>query len=221
MIYGFSRLLGIVVAAGLGFQILPAKAQLVEQLKTNLAKMVGTLDVTVQPVMSEGKLSGCTFVFNALYRDYIYRQGGFLRVTGNIGLMSLKGSLGSTLKVVVHELNLERPDLGLIPSPPNRAYLQGADFETNLSSVVDSYSSDTPGALFSVFQFSPTFEMVMDGLQRNQIVIMFNSMGGSTDIRLPIELDVVDFKDDGSRIRSNKAKEEFLACGQALINSVQ
>lgn len=48
-----------------------------------------------------------------------------------------------------------------------------------------------------------------------------NSLGGSTDIRLPIELDVVDFKDDGSRIRSNKAKEEFLACGQALINSLQ
>lgn len=62
MISGFSRLLGIVVAVGLGFQILPAEAHLAEQLTANLAKMVGTLDVTVQPIMSEGKLSGCTFV---------------------------------------------------------------------------------------------------------------------------------------------------------------
>ena len=217
----YPRLLGFVLAAGLGIQTVPAMAQLAEQVTAHLAKMVGTLDVSAQPVMSEGKLAGCTLVYNALYRDYTYRRGGFLRVTGNVGLMSLQGSLGSTLKVVVHEMDPTRPDLGLIPSPPTRAYLQGANLETNLSSLVDSGASDTPGALFSIFQFSPTFEMVMEGLQQNQLVIAFNSKGGSTDIRLTIELDVVNFRDDGSRIRSEKAKEEFLACGQALVASLQ
>lgn len=208
------------VAMFLGLAV-PVQAQQADLLTQQLERMVGTLDVTMQPFMSGGQLNGCTLVFNALYRDYTYRNGGFLRVTGNVGLMAMGGTLGSTLKVVVLELDPKRPDLGLVPSPPSRAYIQGADYSTNLSSLVDSSESDTPGALFSVFQFSPTFQMVMEGLERNQIVVMFNSMGGSTDIRLPIELDVVDFKDDGSRVRSTKAKEEFLACNQALVNTLR
>ena len=61
----------------------------------------------------------------------------------------------------------------------------------------------------------------MEGLEQNLLTIAFNSMGGSTDIRLPIELDVVNFEPDGSRIRSDKAKSDFLACAVVLLDDSQ
>ncbi len=58
----------------------------------------------------------------------------------------------------------------------------------------------------------------MEGFEKNLIIIAFNSMGGSTDIRLPIELDVVNFETDGSRIRSDKTKRDFFTCAAALVD---
>jgi hypothetical protein len=216
-----ARLLGLIALGALGLSATPAPAQSGTELADSLARMVGTLNVSSQPVMSEGQLTGCTLVFDALYRDFTYRNGGFLRVSGNVGLMTGQNNLGTALKVVVLELDPSKPDMGMNPSAPSRAYLQGSNLKTNLSSLVQSTASDTPGALFSIFELSPTVEFVLEALQENFLTIAFNSMGGNSDIRLAIELDVVDFEADGSRIRSDRTKTEFTNCVVTLLEDSQ
>ena len=186
---------------------------------SEMMALLGTWSISAEPWMSKGSLSGCTLVYDSLYQDWVYRQGAFLKVTGSVGLMIYQGVPVVSLKVVVAEVNLNDEDVQVVPSPPSRAYLMGANYETNLSTLIDSFTSDTPGALISVFESSPSFEIRANAIDTNVLTIAFNSLDGDSDILLNIELDVVDVLANGERIRSGEMKVDFLSCMAALVDS--
>jgi hypothetical protein len=78
-----------------------------------LAAMAGTLNVKSEPYMNGGKLSGCTLVFDAIVQDWSYRQGGYIKVSGNVGFLQSGGSVAAALKVIVLEIDPKDPTLGL------------------------------------------------------------------------------------------------------------
>lgn len=209
------RLASIGILSLLG--IIPALAQADEKelLEVMMSKIAGTQRVFAQPYMAGGKLAGCHLVFEAMIRDYTYRQGQFIKVNGSIGLMGMEGKLGAVLKVVVNEIN--PPSLTFQPSPPSRAYLIGSKFETNVGSLVSAEESDLPGSLFSVFQSSPSVEIFLAALQSKKITIAFNKKGGASDIQLPLELDVAQTDQTGTRIRSDQATQDFSQCLLVLL----
>ncbi|MEK1886880.1 MAG: hypothetical protein AAAB35_04710 [Phyllobacterium sp.] len=90
-----------------------------------LTRMTGTLEVHMEPYMKSGQLKGCDLLYTAIAQDWTYRQGGFIKVTGNVGFIKANGSIGSTLKVVVFDIETSKPNVQFIPSPPSRAYLIG------------------------------------------------------------------------------------------------
>lgn len=197
----------------------PAMALAESPVEAAMARFVGTLSVTSNPYFADGTLQGCTLVFTALHQDWTYRQGALLRVDGNIGVMALDSrQVASNLKVVVNELQFKTSAPQFIPSAPSRAYLVGPDLKTSLPSLIQAAPSDTPGAYFGVFQLSPTFEMLMEAIETNEITIAFNNLKGGSDIRLKLELDVVEINDSGKRIRSPKMKNEYLECLKALVD---
>lgn len=171
--------------------------------------------------MSDGALVGCTLVFTALTQDWTYRQGAFLRVDGNVGIMTLNQKIGASLKVVVNEMDVRFSPMRALPSAPSRAYLIARDMSTSLDSLATIVPSDTPGALFSVFNPSPSLEIISEGIEFSEIVIAFNQRKGRTDIRLPLALDVKDFRADGSRVRSIETVEKFSICVSALQRSLE
>lgn len=197
--------------------VVKADSVMVDQM---LAAMAGTLDIKSEPYMNAGKLSGCTLAFDAIAQDWSYRQGGYIKVSGNVGFLRGGQTVGANVKVVVLEIDPNDPTLGLRPSPPSRAYLIDKDLKTNLSTLQRASESDTPGALFSVFELSPTFQMVVDGLAANELTVAFNSKNGATDIQLKLELDVQDVTQSGERIRSDKMKSDFARCLQALADTL-
>lgn len=182
-----------------------------------LADIAGTLDVYSQPYLKNGKLSGCQMVFDALMQDYSYRRGEFLKVSGSVGIMydAASGKMGSALKVVVNELPTVT-DGSAVPSSPSRAYLVADDYTTNLDSLVDRSQSNTTGALFSIFQISPTIKIVTKSLELKTLVFAFNQKNGATDIRLPIDLTVEKTDASGARQRSEKMTQDFASCLLAL-----
>lgn len=184
--------------------------------KAALSQLAGTLSVNAQPYFSEGKLVGCTLVFAAIEQDRVYSQGEFLRIDGNVGVMILSGKIGTNLKVVVNKFALASEGLEFIPSPPSRAYLISEKLSTNVASLVGTPESDTPGALFSVFQPTPTLDMIAEGLNTRRLTVAFNQRHGKSDVRLKLELDVANTDATGQRIRSTKAIDDFTACLSSL-----
>jgi hypothetical protein len=185
-------------------------------------KLVGTLRVYAQPYMIEGKLSGCQYVFETIIRDWSYREGQPLKVTGSVAIMGLGGSIGTTLKVVVNEVrSADDFRLTLVPSPPSRAYLIDREMKTNVSSLIDARQSDTPGSLFSVFSPTPTMGMILEGMESKKITLAFNQKDGRSDLQLPIDLTVEQTDDEGKRTRSEQATIDFATCTQRLIESLR
>lgn len=180
----------------------------------NIGDDGGTLDVASMPVMSNGKLTGCQLTFNAIIRDYTYRQGAFLGVSGGVGLMNTQQKLGATVKIVTTSLDQSGK---LAPSPPSRAYLIGANYATNLDSLVIAAASDQPGGLFSIYQVEPTIGILLDALKSKKLVFAFNQNGGGTDIQLPIELDIASTDTNGVQVRSDKTTQDFAACVLTLM----
>ena len=135
-------------------------------LAQGLEGMLGTLNAEAQPLFADGRLDGCTIVYGALAKDFTYKQGGYIAVNGSFGLMSTKGVLGATLKVVLHDVDPRTNKF--TPSPPASAYFVSGN-KTTKSAVVGQYPSDTPGAIFVVLK--P--EAVLPIMISDNIVIAF------------------------------------------------
>lgn len=208
-----SSLVGVLASA-----LLMTSAAWASIVDDQLTMMAGTISVRAEPYMVDGQLSGCQYVFTALTQDWVYRGGKYIKVDGSIALMYLGGKLGNTLKVVVNEVS-STPDgkLDFHPSAPSRAYLIGDDFGTNLSGLVKASNSDTPGALFSIFNIDQSLKILTDAAQSNKITIAFNKDQGKSDIMLRLELDVSDRDGNGQRIRSDEASMKFSSCVLSLL----
>ncbi|MBB4327821.1 hypothetical protein [Rhizobium leguminosarum] len=195
-----------------------AMAARADQPDPTLVAMLGTIQVSSQPYMVEGKLSGCQYVYAALVQDWVYRKGQFLKVDGSIAFMDIGGSFGTTLKVVVNEVTVS-PDgtFKFTPAPPSRAYLIGSDYSTNLDGLVQATPSDTPGALFSIFRPESTLNILKEAAETNKTTVAFNRASGGSDILMPLELDVSDTLPNGQKVRSSEAGLNFAKCIQALL----
>jgi hypothetical protein len=186
-------------------------------LAQGLERMLGTLHAEAQPIFADGRLDGCTVVYDALAKDFAYKQGGYITVHGSFGLMSAKGNVAITLKVIVHDTD---PRLNsLTPSPPASAYFVSGT-KTTKSAVVGQYPSDTPGGIFVVLRPETVLPILMEGIGAHKITIAFARTQGGMDIQLPIDTSVAETKANGERIHSPKAATDFLECSQELLNSL-
>jgi hypothetical protein len=196
-----------------------ANAQ-VDLVRQHLAAMSGTLSVEAAPQMADGQLSGCALVFEHLQQDRAYLNGNFIRSSGSLGVMAFDGRVGLMLKLVTGELDPAVPDLFVGPLLPDRAYLVGSGFSSNLSSLVSSAPSDAPGSFIAIYPLDPAFETILEALQTRVLTVAFALQGGSLDVQLQIELDVVEVTDDGQRIRTNETTANFATCLRVLLESM-
>lgn len=185
----------------------------------DLQKQAGTLFVKSSPSFSDGKLAACGFEFSVLLQDWAYRQGSFILVGGSFSIFTAKGTLSQSLKVVLHDIDLKTAKFS--PSPPETAYFVFSDFSTNKASLVGSYPSDTPGALFSVFQILPAYANLASDIEKGKVQIAFARRKGGQDLKIEVDLTVSDTSTEGKRERSRAAIEEYDNCAQALISQLK
>ncbi|MGJ7038150.1 hypothetical protein J2Y63_001386 [Shinella sp. BE166] len=172
--------------------------------------------------MHSGKLAGCQLIFEALAKDWKYRQGALLKIEGSVAVMLMKSQLGTSLKVVVQEMTVSKDlDVSFSPSSPSRAYLIADNLNTSLGSLVAATPSDTPGALFSVFNLSPTLDVLVESLDTKTLKVAFNQLDGESDIVLTLNTDVAETDATGRRTKSNEAMESLSACLLALSEQNQ
>lgn len=216
---GLASILGmLLLAPAMAGETNPALVEMMD-------KSTGTISVFSQPMMSEGKLVACQLVFDSFVRDWTYRQGDFLKVSGSIGFMKADyqgiPTLGATLKVIVNEIDLTTDLPTFTPSAPTRAYLAGPDYSTNLESLTAADPGEDPGSLFSVFQSMPSLELVVDAMQSNEITVAFNSRDGKSDLQTKIEIDVTDVDQNGKRTRSPQTGVDFMGCMTSLTQDLR
>lgn len=177
-----------------------------------VAKLVGTQSVSFQPQSQNGELIGCTLEFDALVRDWKYRNGGLLKLSGSFGILAPGGSVGAMQKLTVSHFDFSSGVLQVVPSSPSRLYMRDTNFRSNIASLVNASESDAPGSIFAVYNLSPTMEIILSGIENGAVVVGFNQLDGDSDIELDLLLDIAAMDDEGNRTRSVEARKGFMAC---------
>jgi hypothetical protein len=179
-----------------------------------LDRQLGTLSVAARPILADGRLSGCTVAFKALARDWVYRQGGYIRVGGSFGLREANRAIEAALKVVLHDFDPRTMEL--TPSRPATAKFVAGD----LSTSAVSHPADA-GSISVALQLFPTLHVILDGLKNEKLTIAFTRAKGGADLQVAIDPTVEDTAPDGERKRSPKAGQGFANCAGQLIKGVR
>lgn len=175
---------------------------------------VGTTAIAALPQFADGKLYGCLLEYNALARDTVYRQGGFIKVFGSFGVMMAGGQPAVALKLAL--LDIDPTTVALTPNAPANSYFI---FGTTSSKadLVGKYDSDTPGGQFSVFKPLPTFKQISNALDAGRITVAFNRKDGGSDVLIPLDLTVAATDDNGKKSHSQQMILDFYACTGDLL----
>jgi hypothetical protein len=199
------------------FSPLPqAMAQTNAHIEQLLSGKLGTISTIAEPVFSDGTLTGCSVVFNVLIKDFTYKAGGYVKVDGSFNLMAANNNLGIMLKVVLHDL--EQKSLALTASSPVSAFFVSGNSTSRPYLIAQQPVSDTPGAVVVLFN-AETLPMLVQAVAAETVTIAFAREKGGIDLRVPIDLGVEDTDDNGKKLRSHKAANEFNSCAATMLKS--
>jgi len=213
----------------LGVFPLVSRAQDLGQLSLDyMRSLEGTVSTTAQRLTVAGQLRGCTVEYRSIIVDQRYRRGGISVVVGSITMLLIEGQgqaqrqIGIGLKVVVKDATVRRgdPNPQFVDSRPHFAYLETPSGHNNASSSVGSGDTDPPGGIYMMFPLDESFAEVYRAMLQGTIIVAFNRTKGGVDLKVPIDLRVVDLSETGQRVRSQQTIEKFAECSKALIDRI-
>lgn len=180
-------------------------------------KMLGTLSVKATPVFAEGKLNACSIEYTAFIRDYKYKQGEVVHMSGSLGFQADGNArtFTSYLKIVLNDWDPKK--LEFVPGDPGSALILNGN-KTTKDALILSTVSDTPGGYFSVFDFNKTYENLSEAVEKNELNISYSRKGGKSDVPISIDLTVSETDDEGVRKKSDSNSLEFFQCTIDLID---
>lgn len=182
------------------------------------AWMFGTVSVEHSTLMRDGEFDGCSLTYMAYVRDHTYRSGAPAAVTGSLSAVGVGNGIGTMLKVVVNDVSFHGGKLTLTPAVPNAAYLRTKAGKSNAKSRVSSSSSDTPGALVTIFPFDEAMLEILEGIfDRSELIVAFNRKKGGLDVSVPIDVRVSNTDERGNRERSDQMVDDFASCMGRLL----
>lgn len=190
-------------------------------LDVQISPMLGTISTQFEPLLSNGKLNGCTMVFTAIIADYKYELGTYLKIEGNFGFLSAENGIGSNLKVVVNKIGEAGNGYYLTPKRPSRAYLVSKDLTTSVEATVNTFEGDTPGSVFVVFDAVRGIQFATEMLLEEKIGIAFNQGMAEFDMLLSIDFGVIGTDSKGNRYRSRKTLDGFSSCLNEVTKTLQ
>lgn len=201
----------IVTAITLSLTLAPvAQAQTDESI-------VGAHAVTFEPTQVGGTLVGCALVYRAVQFE---GGGNPVLAVGNIGINQTGRRIGVTLKVGVRGLSGDTPFVS-----PNFAYIQTKNAST--AKVKQVGQEVEKGFRYTVYSFyDPTVQQVVNEMiESRKVTIAFNRTVNGLDVRIPIDLDVIDTTYPGGnavvRVRSKQTMSDFLDCFLRLIDQAE
>jgi len=198
-------------------------AQQDELLRQALQRMYGTVLTQHHWLRRQGELTGCSIEYRLLIQDWAYSQGRPVVVTGAIGLHT-NDRAGAVvgLKVVALDQHRQGGNVVSVPNAPHFAYLENASNVNNADAMVGSDAGDTPGGRVFAFNFFADSQIeITKSIMDNKIRLLFNRKEGGGDIRVPIDLTVLDTGDDGARKHGMETLEQFRQCASEFLSQVQ
>lgn len=196
----------------------PVTAELSQFEIQSIQGALGTDSVVFEATTSRGKVLGCTLIYRAPALDHVYKGGQPISIVGNIAISSVNGAMVPSLKIVLNDFVTVLPSVVTGPDTPEFAYLESVDGQNIAQSVIDQTESDTPGSLFVVLKTDDQFLRLFESMMLSEkVFVVFNRRGGQLDMKVPLDLTVVESRYDTSsqknaRRRDSSETRKFANC---------
>lgn len=92
--------------------------------------------------------------------------------------------------------------------------------DNNASSIIAASPSDTPGAVFVIFQPIPTFKLYGAALERGQLELFYVRASGGADVPVKIDLRTQSTDNAGKWHFSDKTITEAYGCLTKLVEDL-
>lgn len=202
---------------GLWFSLLAAACTSGNSLASSMDDLTGTYSVTFQPLTSAGEILGCSLVYQAVLRDYVYKEGAPVMAVGNITLWG-RGP-GLSLKLGLSNLLSQNRTV----EAPHGAFIKTKN-GTTAGAMVNSHDSDMAGYRVFVYKLDEKSLKVLEDLVAGENpTIGFNRNVNGLDATFVVDLSVADTaSNDGGELKrkhSTAAGEGFTECLGELVAS--
>lgn len=183
------------------------------------ASFWGTAYITADSQSVAGKLTACYVEFKAVQRDQTYNLGSPYFAYGSLTIQKVKDDFAVGLKLVVEDVSLNKDaTIHRTPAVPHFVYLKSKSGQTNTDGFLSKAPSDTVGGLFSVYRLNDSFVKIYgEMLETQSVTIAFNRKEGGIDLNIPLDLTIVETKENNVKVRSSAAVDGFSDCVGKLI----
>jgi hypothetical protein len=188
--------------------------------KIDLTPLIGTVEVSFQPLQTAGVRNGCSLVYRAIGPDHAYRRGSLVSLVGNIAYLVSKEKNNAVFSLKLGTLDVDMDMKSARREAPYFAYLQTSHGNTAKSKTVGIFSEEQGGDQgYRVFVYAlddNVLQVLGDIAKGTNMSIGFNRSQGGLDVLVPIDLRVAKSAIGNagmvSRHQSDHMLMEFVTC---------
>ncbi len=152
-----------------------------------------TVQASSHPILQEGVLDGCELLFQAPFKDHVYRNGGAAIATGAVIMLGFTNPQRDpivAIKLLVTDLSGTAPDWERRNARPYSVWLMTDAMHTNRESLLKADTADN-GGIISAFRFDKDFVAAFDSLiKTDKLTLTFNRKQGGADVEVPVTFPV-------------------------------
>jgi hypothetical protein len=176
-----------------------------------------TMWIRGYPVTIAGDIIGCGIEYNAVGRDFAYKQGNWAAFTGSVEIRenTNDGRIFAILKLIVDDVEGDQ----LTAIRPSSIHFVTSNGDIVKGDPALAQASDTPGALIQGFEFDSNFTKIIPNIvDDKKLTIAFNRTKGGIDLRLLIDLTVKSVDPKGVAEYSDEMVNNFTICMSTILN---
>lgn len=179
---------------------------------------VGTRSVKAARVLVRGKPSACSFMISSTAQDAVYMNGGFVMLSGIVGVVIEQGALLVRLGTTLYDINAVT--FRATPTVVEESNFLVGD-KSSKKYLVSKGLAYPLGTLDERFTFDGAFELLSDALTKEKLTIAYSRKPNGGEVLVPIDLKIEKTNPDGAKIVSAKAIGEFRTCIEELVKLIK
>jgi hypothetical protein len=176
-------------------------------------RLFGTAHVKSETMTRAGRIGACNLHFKLIAKDFAYRNGAPVGISGVLGLLRNTSTFSSGFTMLALD-DYDAAADSWTTMLPATAHLMG---QGNLSTA-DSFFASGPSSdgkyLMSSYEPFPFLEIITGALESRskELTVLVAREAGGIDIAATLQLDVVSIDREGNRSRSQREIASFTSC---------
>ena len=159
--------------------------------------------IDATPIFQDGRLTGCSLVFDVIVQDHRYKAGALTQASGSVTVWGAEGHIGAGIKLGLATIAPDSPPF----EKPATAFLVSG-LETNAGDLIGTAESPTPGFGNFFYQMSDATMEGIVAITAGRLTVGYTRPGGTTAQTFDLNIPAAESADFGECFK--RVAQDFL-----------